>query len=445
MKKKRLIFDIACFENQKEICGIYRVVYEILQRLLASDRFDIVLFSSHGSEEYALRNFRYNFPEAIPFQSRETEHFVLPEIPTRKRRSTVLGRLEDRVLVLTSDNTYVKNVLDGIRKLKHWIKPPTVAEESKVWREPRPDSPYLNRLIGESDIYFSPYYPPSQELLNNPDIKTAIILHDLIPLIFPESYSAASKAMLMELLTSFSQNMFLFANSMQTKNDFLRFCPLLKPEQITTVPLGVDERFFVCTHSQRKEEVRQKYKIGRDCHYILSLSSFDDRKNLAHVLKSFSLLLQRHEQQFPDIRLVLAGNRNWPSKKISQAFSCLQKSVQKKVVFTGYVEDDDLSALYSAASCFCFMSKYEGFGLPPLEAMQCGTPVIASNTSSLPEVVGNAGILLAPNDQDGLIDAFYQILTDEQLRNRMIEKGLVQAKKFNWDDCAAKIVERLGT
>jgi glycosyltransferase involved in cell wall biosynthesis len=128
---------------------------------------------------------------------------------------------------------------------------------------------------------------------------------------------------------------------------------------------------------------------------------------------------------------------------MKQAFDSLSPDCKKRFIYTGYVEDEDLPYIYNGASCLCFMSFYEGFGLPLLEAMQSGTPVIASDASSIPEVVGDAGILVNPNDVDGLVVALYQVLTEEHLRNKMIQKGLEQAKKFNWDDCVNIILEKL--
>jgi glycosyltransferase involved in cell wall biosynthesis len=140
---------------------------------------------------------------------------------------------------------------------------------------------------------------------------------------------------------------------------------------------------------------------------------------------------------------VLTGVSGWQDRKFKKVFARLPEKVKEKIIFTGYVEDDDLPFLYSGARCFCYMSIYEGFGLPPLEAMQCGTPVITSNTSSLPEVVGDAGIMLDPHDVEGLVDAFNRVLNNETLRNEMIAKGLEQAKKFSWDQCVEIIVEKM--
>lgn len=119
----------------------------------------------------------------------------------------------------------------------------------------------------------------------------------------------------------------------------------------------------------------------------------------------------------------------------------ISHNLQNDVIFTGYVLDGDLPALYNAADLFVYPSLYEDFGLPPLEAIACGTPVITSNTSSLPEVVGDAGIMVDPHDVDRLADAMYKVLTNDGLREDMIKKGLERAKMFGWEKCARETLE----
>jgi glycosyltransferase involved in cell wall biosynthesis len=119
----------------------------------------------------------------------------------------------------------------------------------------------------------------------------------------------------------------------------------------------------------------------------------------------------------------------------------ISHNLQNDVIFTGYISDEDLPALYNAADLFVYPSIFEGFGLPPLEAMACGTPVITSNTSSLPEVVGNAGIMVDPYDVDRLADAMYEVLSNVGLREDMIKRGLEKAKMFSWDKCARETLK----
>ncbi|MDR1478731.1 MAG: glycosyltransferase family 4 protein [Planctomycetaceae bacterium] len=223
----------------------------------------------------------------------------------------------------------------------------------------------------------------------------------------------------------------------------LRHFPHITENQVTVIPLGADECFRPCTDRSKIESVFQKYHLPKNIVYILSVATLEIRKNFDHVIRSFAAFIEKYGDQFPSVQLVLTGVKGWLDKKIYNTYKGLKRKIRKRIIFTGYVDDADLPLLYAGAACFCYMSFYEGFGLPPLEAMQSGTPVITSNTSSLPEVVGDAGIMLYPNDVDGLVEAFYRVLTDENLRNEMIQKGLEQAKKFSWDRCVDLIVEKI--
>jgi len=141
----------------------------------------------------------------------------------------------------------------------------------------------------------------------------------------------------------------------------------------------------------------------------------------------------------PDVKLVITGKKGWHYENLFETVRHL--GLEKFVVFTGYVEDEEAPYLYSGADIYTFPSIYEGFGLPPLEAMSCGTPVVASNTSSIPEVVENAGILLSPKDVESWVKAILRILRDDTLRKKMSADSLKQAKKFSWRKTARQTIE----
>ena len=197
------------------------------------------------------------------------------------------------------------------------------------------------------------------------------------------------------------------------------------------------DRFYVCEDSQKVKSIRSKYRIP-DTPYILSLGTLEPRKNIDTLIKGFARLVQ--EQNLKDLHLVLVGTHGWQYEKIFDEIS-KSGSVKDRIIFTGYVDDADLAALYSAALVFVYPSFYEGFGLPPLEAMQCGTPVITSNTSSLPEVVGDAGIMLDPKDTDGLCHSIFEIYGQSALRESMSRKSSEQAKKFSWEKCIQETID----
>ena len=165
-------------------------------------------------------------------------------------------------------------------------------------------------------------------------------------------------------------------------------------------------------------------------------------KNIAHLVRCFAQVIQ--EQNIQDLNLVLVGSQGWDYDAILQEISS-QYTLRSRIIVTGRVADQDLAAIYSGAVAFVYPSLYEGFGLPPLEAMQCGVPVITSNTSSLPEVVGDAGILLDPTDVDALCHSIFKIYNQLSLREKMSAKSLEQAKKFSWERCTEETLDAYRT
>ena len=163
----------------------------------------------------------------------------------------------------------------------------------------------------------------------------------------------------------------------------------------------------------------------------MSVCTFEPRKNLRHVIRSFVELI-RTQPASRDLTLVLTGGQGWMCEPILAELARAELS-SGRIIATGFVPDADLPPLYSGALAFLYLSRYEGFGLPPLEAMQCGAPVIVSNNSSLPEVVGEAGILLSPDDQDGLCQAIMDLHGQPGQRALLAAKSIRQAQRFGWE------------
>ena len=206
----------------------------------------------------------------------------------------------------------------------------------------------------------------------------------------------------------------------------------IDPERITVTPEAAPAHFAPVTNAAELEKVRQNYGIERD--YILSLSSIQPRKNLVRLIEAYSRLRQsRSEGKLP--QLVLAGKRGWLDSETFKAAE--QSGCGRDIVFTGYVGDEDLPALYSGALCFVYPSYFEGFGLPVLEAMQCGTAVIAGNRTSLPEIVGEAGLLFDPFDTNALVDALKRFMDDADYRATLSRAGLERSRQFCWQTTAA--------
>jgi glycosyltransferase involved in cell wall biosynthesis len=442
MTKKKLIFDISPLGLATEMTGISRFTIEILRRLIGRNLFEITLICSNNCEEEALRNC-YNILgyKNIPFQSKDVEHYILPSFSKiEKRTKSFLGYTEEFVRQTIPQSAWLDNLIENARIIKRKIIPPhqsTIGFSGKRQR-----SPLLERLIHNSDAYFSPFDAVIQEIDVNPFIKKLQVVHDLAMILFPNMFP---KNWSIETLGwyNIASEVCVLTDSLCTKKDLLHYIPHIAENNITIIPLGAEEHFRPCTDRIKIESVLTKYGLSKDTVYILSVATLEIRKNFDHLIRSFNMFIEEYGDQFPNLRLVLTGKKGWLDEKIHTAYNQLTRKIKKRIIFTGYVDDNDLPFLYNGAVCFCYMSFYEGFGLPPLEAMQSGTPVITSNTSSLPEVVGDAGIMLDPYDIEGLVDAFIQVLSNENLRKEMTVKGLEQAKKFSWDDCVNIICDKI--
>lgn len=306
----------------------------------------------------------------------------------------------------------------------------------------------IKRFYGErkftckkDDIYFSPFFPIPKFLQNQNDIHKFLLLHDCIPFLFPSFFKSSKvRGFLLgdcggggwfdRLVASFDSKTKYFANSYYTQQDCITHFPILKNASFQVTYLAADKDCFYPDFDQEKnEKIRQKYHIPRDKRYLFSLCTLDPRKNLIFVIENFIAWIQK--ENIKDMVFVLGG-------AVHQSFIQTLKSKNLDldcIIIAGYIQDEDLSNLFSHSFCSIYLSLYEGFGLPPLEAMQCGTPVIASNTTSLPEVVGEAGVLLDPCDHKALQNALSHLYHNESLRKELIQKGFLQAQKFSWNKC----------
>lgn len=224
----------------------------------------------------------------------------------------------------------------------------------------------------------------------------------------------------------------IIAISHSTKQDIVRLLAVAEGK-VDVVPCGVDKDFQPIENPQLLDDFRRKRRLPQQI--MLFVGTIEPRKNLVSLLEAYSLL--RQKMQPPP--LVIGGPRGWHHQEVFAAVEELD--LLDSVMFPGYISREELPLWYSAAHCFVYPSLYEGFGLPPLEAMACGTPVITSNASSLPEVVGDAGMLVSPSNAEEIADAMHRLLTDDDLRLEMSEKGLSRSQEFSWRRAAQLTVE----
>jgi glycosyltransferase involved in cell wall biosynthesis len=205
----------------------------------------------------------------------------------------------------------------------------------------------------------------------------------------------------------------------------------IAPERITVTPEAAPPNFLPVDNETELRRIRESYGIQEN--YILSLCSIQPRKNLVRLIEAYSCL-RGVRPGFKLPQLVLAGKRGWLDSETFRAAE--RNALGNDLLFTGYVAERDLPGLYSGAICFVYPSYFEGFGLPVVEAMQCGVPVIAGNRTSLPEVVGEAGLLFDPFDTQALVKALAQVIDDSEYRAGLRSKGLERARNFNWKTTA---------
>lgn len=280
--------------------------------------------------------------------------------------------------------------------------------------------------MNSQNAYFSPCF-------KKPDfikLKAFILLHDVTPIII-DAYKDMENKWFKALCESLNERDIYFTNSEATKNDFLKFFPQIPKDHIYTTLLATNSSFKPAS-KDAINLVRKKYQIPSDKGYIFSLCTIEPRKNLIRQIRCFIEFIKKND--IKDLLFVLGG-AHW-----DDFLSIFEKEIEnfdkQKILKIGYVADEDLSALYSGAKFFVYTSQYEGFGLPVLEAMSCGAAVITSNNSSLPEVIGDAGICIDFDSDTQHIKAYERLYFDEKEREKFAKMGLERAKNFSWDKCA---------
>lgn len=212
----------------------------------------------------------------------------------------------------------------------------------------------------------------------------------------------------------------------------------VEPEKLEIIYPGVDFEYFNRRFSE--EEVKLvKEKYGLPEQYILYMGTLEPRKNIPSIIEAFYKLKKGGDEKIQDVKLVLAGKKGWLYEEIFNKVKEL--GLEDEVIFTDYIAEEDKPILYQLASLFIFPSLYEGFGIPVLEAMASSVPVITSKSSSLPEVAGDAALLVNPRDTISMAEGMHCILTKEDYSKTLIQKGHIQARRFNWEDSAHKLYE----
>ncbi len=266
--------------------------------------------------------------------------------------------------------------------------------------------------------------------------KSIVVIYDLSFVYHPEYTQEKNLPYMLKFVPrSIKKANQIITISKNSKHEIMEYYKVPE-DKITIVNPAVDHAVFKPQGRNSIAGATKRYGITKA--YILSVCTLEPRKNLVGVLNAFDKLPENLKNKYS---LVLVGGKGWLDGEIEAKYA--QLASKYDLIKTGYIPDEDLPALYSGASVFVFPAFYEGFGMPPLEAMACGTPVITSNNSSLPEVVGGAAIMVKAEDNEELSKQIEHVLTDNQLAKSMREKGLMQAQKFSWQKSARELLNLL--
>jgi glycosyltransferase involved in cell wall biosynthesis len=288
------------------------------------------------------------------------------------------------------------------------------------------------RLVARAglDLLHSLHYTRPMRL----PCASVVTFHDMTFFLFPQLHTLSKRLYFPQAIRLSARKAdALIADSESTRQDAMRLLRI-SPEKIYTVPLGVSPAFHPVLDAHLLEVVRRRYSLPE--HFILYVGLVEPRKNLPMLLRAYQRLQEQLRLQAGSelVPLVIVGRFGW---RIEQVFELVEAlAIKEKVHFTGYIPAGDLPIVYNLADVFVYPSLYEGFGLPPLEAMACGTPVITTAVSSMPEHVGEAGILIPPQDERALFQALLTILQDPDLRRQLSEKGPARAAHYSWNRTA---------
>lgn len=318
---------------------------------------------------------------------------------------------------------------------------PIPAGDNIHYHQTRLDARWLYRLWYRLRIPLPvQWYTGKLDLFHSPDfvlppvsggIPTLLTVHDLSFVHYPETFTPALRSFLSKSVPwSVARATHILADSQATKDDLSGVWGV-PAGKITVLYSGVDNRFRPVTRQAHLDAVRHRYAID-DAPYILSLSTIQPRKNYQMLIRAFKPIAANWPHN-----LIIGGGKGWLYEETLAEVA--KQGLTGRVRFLGFVDDADLPALYTGATLFVFPSLYEGFGLPVLEGMACGVPVLVSDASSLPEVAGEAAVSLSPHDEAAWTDQMHRLLLDAGRRSQMVAAGFRQARGFTWKHAAREL------
>ncbi|MCW7493191.1 glycosyltransferase family 4 protein [Leptospira sp. 2 VSF19] len=415
----KIIFDISILawsvRSNKAKTGIFRVIENLLNESIHQKDFELYLSSVQGN---ICSFYEYLENHNIRIQS---DRLLVP----RK-----YSKSKDKVFLLY---LWVLNLVDFKRKVLYKFFIPKIIQSIldpllMILGMREYLYPIRSEFLNEEFIFHSPYLP-FPAFIKNSKIRKVIFIHDLIPILYPEFFVSNRDNVVWKIIRDLDSETNIITNSEFSKLDIIKSIPNINKDRINVVLLGCDKVFHEVESDFELDKEILKYGL-KNKKYILTVSTLEPRKNLKSSIRAFVRLVE--EGLDPEIKFVILGGRGWGVE-----FGTLESEYpdvfKNRIIFLGFISDEEMALIYSGALFFVYLSLYEGFGLPPLEAMKSGLPVIVSNTSSLPEVVGEAGVLVDPRDEDEIFLRMKDLVTSRGLRRKLSLKSRKQASLFSWE------------
>jgi glycosyltransferase involved in cell wall biosynthesis len=336
----------------------------------------------------------------------------------------------------TGSGQYVRQLVPALRRADPSIEIEVVAprirnDAAKVWFE-QVTFPRAAAWM-KADIAFVPYWAPPLQC----SVPVVVTIHDVIPLALPAYRGGPLQRLYTSLVRAASPNAtHILTDSEFSKQDIQRLLHV-SADRITAIPLAAEERFTPAIPEEALQRVQERYRLPES--YVFYLGGYDARKNAETLFQVYTWCAETIGQDFP---LLMTGTSDTPAFAADGRAMTLGQMMQEleldaeTVRFIGRPPEEDKPALYAGARCFLYTSTYEGFGLPALEALACGTPVVGSDASSIPEVVGNAGMLVNPFDARAMAGALIGVCTEDTLYQRLRERALLRSTQFSWQRTA---------
>jgi glycosyltransferase involved in cell wall biosynthesis len=429
----KVAFDISILGTEEQSpqnrTGIYKSIEAVIKELLLmsskthAETFELVAFSSDFCQinssllawQRILKELKLSI-EAYPFlgtellSTRQQWVLALSERKTSRKRAKQSCLLES-LLFSIARPWYRKDIINF--------------------------SQVISKQLPKATVVHIPFTRDLEQFPLARGLTRVVTCYDLTPILCEARANAnpRKKEKFAAQLRLIAQPDWVCCISQSAKTDLLAFRPDLNPEQSVVTYLGAEtSRFYPVTETPLLQSTRERYHIPTGGSYILSVCTHLPHKNMPFLIRNFLELCVKQAIADDVVLVLCGGKRKFTAEMETLLLGYPQQS--HRVIVTGYVADDDLPALYSGATVFVLPSLYEGFGLPVLEAMQCGTPVLSSDTASLPEVGGDAALYASPTDDSQFQQQMVALLNSPELRQQMIEKGFKQAEKFSWEQSA---------